>query len=169
MGTKSLLIVFSYHHKNTAKIADAFAQVLDAEIQKPHRIDPAELVQYDLVGFGSGIYSDQHHKTLLDLAEKLPPVSGKQAFLFSTSGAPGFALDGGHVDYVEKAHAPLRDKLQSKGYTIVGEFMCPGHNTNSLLKLLGGINKGRPNAQDLERAKAFARKLGQRVFGSPAG
>jgi len=43
--------------------------------------------------------------------EKLPQVTGKQAFLFSTSRRP----DDRHDDeYVAKNHAPLREKLQAK-------------------------------------------------------
>ena len=45
----------------------------------------------------------------------------------------------------------------SKGYTVTGEFNCPGFNTNSFLKYFGGLNKGRPDAGDLEAAAAFAR------------
>ena len=160
MATKSLLVLYSYHHKNTEKIADVFAEVLGAEIKSPRQMDPGELEDCDMVGFGSGIYSDRHHRSLLDLVEKLPRVENKKAFIFSTSGALAFALDGGGLDdYVEKAHSALREKLQSKGYTVVGEFMCPGHNTNSFLKAFGGLNKGRPNAQDLKRAQEFAERL----------
>ena len=167
MALKTLLVLYSFHHNNTEKIAKAFVQVLDAQIKTPQQIDPDELQRYDLVGFGSGIYSDKHHKFLFDLVEKLPRVNDKKAFIFSTSGAPAFALDGGDLeDYVEKAHLPLREKLQSKGYTIVDEFNCPGHNTNKFLKAFGGLNKGRPNAQDLKRAKEFAQKLKQNVSDS---
>jgi len=159
---KTLLVLYSFHHNNTGKIAEAFVQVLDAQIKTPQQIDPDELQRYDLVGFGSGIYSDKHHRSLFDLVEKLPRVNDKKAFIFSTSGAPAFALDGGDLeDYVEKAHLPLREKLQSKGYMIVDEFNCPGHNTNKFLKAFGGLNKGRPNAQDLKRAEEFAQKLKQ--------
>ena len=156
---RTLVVLFSFHHKNTEKIAKAFARVLDAQIKKPQQIDPDELQQYDLVGFGSGIYSDKHHRSLFDLVEKLPRVDNKKAFIFSTSGAPAFALDGGHLDYVEEAHLPLREKLQSKGYSIVDEFMCPGYNTNKFLKVVGGLNKGRPNAQDLKHAADFAQRM----------
>jgi flavodoxin len=65
---------------------------------------------------------------------------------------------------VAKAHSPLREKLQSKGYVIVDEFNCPGFNTNSFLKVLGGINKGRPNAEDLKRAEEFAKQLKQNAL-----
>ncbi len=159
---ETLLVLYSYHHHNTEKIARAIAGVLDARVTAPQQVDPDELQRYGLVGFGSGIYSDQHHRSLLDLVERLPRVSNKKAFIFSTSGAPAFALDGGHLeDYVEKAHMPLRERLQSKGYTIVDEFMCPGYNTNRFLKALGGLNRGRPNAEDLKHAEEFARNLKQ--------
>jgi flavodoxin len=58
-----------------------------------------------------------------------------------------------------KDHLALREKLQSKGYLIVDEFQCKGFNTNSFLKYFGGINKGRPNNEDLNYAEAFAEKL----------
>ena len=48
---------------------------------------------------------------------------------------------------------------------IVDEFTCAGFNTNSFSKLFGGINKGRPNAQDLKRAEKFAQSL-QRAPGA---
>ena len=63
--------------------------------------------------------------------------------------------------YVAKNHSSLREKLQSKGYMIVDEFSCAGFNTNSFNKLFGGINKGRPNAEDLKRAEEFAQNLKQ--------
>jgi len=53
---KSLLVLFSYHHNNTKKIAKVFAKVLDAQIKTPQQINLEELQEYDLIGFGSGIY-----------------------------------------------------------------------------------------------------------------
>ena len=149
---KSLMVLFSYHHKNTEKIAKVIAKVLDAQIKTPQQINPEELQEYSLVGFGSGIYSDKHHKSLLDLAEKLPQVTNRKAFLFSTSAMLG-------EKKVAEDHSTLREKLQSKGYMIVDEFACKGFNTNSFMKYLGGMNKGRPNAEDLKHAEDFAQKL----------
>jgi len=147
---KSLLICFSYHHNNTEKIANVIAKVLDAQIKTPKDINPEELQAYDLIGFGSGIYGAQHHKVLLDLAVKLPQVTDRKAFIFSTSGTNWEA---------EKNHLLLREKLQSKGYMIEDEFTCLGYNTNSFLKYLGGMNKSRPNAEDLKHAEEFAQNL----------
>ena len=66
-------------------------------------------------------------------------------------------------EYENKFHMSLRVKLQSKGYMIVDEFSCGGLNTNSFLKFFGGLNKGRPNAEDLKHAEEFAQKLMQTV------
>ncbi len=163
---KSLLVLFSYHHNNTEKIANVFAKVLDAQIKTPQQINPEELQEYNLIGFGSGIYDTKHHKTLLDLADKLPLVTNKKAFIFSTSG---------WTRYTAENHSPLREKLRSKGYMSVDEFNCAGFDTyggdkeaNLIEKLMGrlnkrfgGINKGRPNAEDLKHAEEFAQNLKQ--------
>jgi flavodoxin len=36
---KSLLVVYSYHHMNTEKVAKVFARVLDAQIKTPQQVD----------------------------------------------------------------------------------------------------------------------------------
>lgn len=151
---KSLLIVYSYHHKNTEKIANAFAKVLDAQIKTPQQVEPSELQEYGLVGFGSGIYSEKHHPTLLDMAGGLPLVTDRKAFIFSASAMIS-------EDKIAKDHSTLREILQSKGYVIVDEFACHGFNTNGFLRLFGGMNKGRPNAEDLKHVEEFAQRLKQ--------
>jgi len=147
---KTLLILVSYHHKNTQKIADVFAKILEAQIKTPQQTDPAELQQYDLVGFGSGIYFGKHHKELLALINKLPLAVNKKVFIFSTSGDTRSGA---------KLHLALKEKLESKGYIIVGEFNCAGFDTFGLLKLVGGLRKGKPDAEDLTHAEDFAEKL----------
>jgi len=153
---KSLLVLFSYHHKNTEKISKVFAKVLEAEIKTPQQINLEELQDYNLIGFGSGIYGATHHEDLLDLADELPQVTNKKAFIFSTSAMMGKAK-------VAEDHSLLREKLQSKGYMIVDEFACKGFNTNSFMKYFGGMNKGRPNAEDLKNAEEFAQNLKQNL------
>jgi len=152
MLMKSLVVLYSYHHKNTEKIAKVIAKVLKAQIKTPQQINPEELLEYDLVGFGSGIYGAKHHESLLDLADKLPQVSNRAAFIFSTSAIMGKSK-------IAEDHSELREKLESKGYTIIDEFACKGFNTNSFLRFFGGMNKGRPNKKDLKKAEDFAKKM----------
>jgi len=163
MGKKCLLVLFSYHHNNTEKAANVFARVLDAQIIKPQEVDPEQLREYDLVGFGSGIYDSKHHLSLFDLVERLPQVTGKKAFIFSTCGVPTIGMN---QEYITKNHSLLKEKLQAKGYVVVDEFSCVGLNTNSFLRFTGGMNKGRPNAEDLKHAEEFAQNLKQRFLAS---
>lgn len=153
---KSLIVLVSYHHNNTEKIAKIFAQILNSQINCPEQINPQKVHDFDLIGFGSGIYSDRHHQSLFDLTDKLPKVKNKKTFIFSTSGMTG-------EDKITNDHLALKKKLQAKGYLIIDEFQCKGFNTNSFLRFFGGMNKGRPNAEDLEHAKEFAQNLKQNL------
>ena len=149
---KCLLIVYSYHHNNTQKIAETMAKVLEAEIKTPQQTNTQELQEYNIVGFGAGIDSGKHYKQLLDFADNLPQVNAKNAFIFSTAG-----MTSGKKS--QKDHSKLREKLVSKGYRIIDEFQCKGFNTNVFLKYFGGMNKGRPNEEDLQAVEEFAQKL----------
>ena len=159
---KSMVIVFSYHHGNTEKIARAMAGVLGAEVMTPDQILPEKLREYDLIGFGSGIYSATFGPSMLTLADRLSSAARKKAFLFSTYGAPGFAVTR---NFVADNHAEMREKLNLKGYTVIGEFGCAGWNTNSFLVHIGGLNKGRPDADDILDAEAFALRMLERARG----
>ncbi len=152
VAKKCLIIIFSYHHNNTAKIAYEFSKVLHADVKTPEQVIMEELQDYDLIGFGSGIDSGKHYKPLLDLVDRLPIVDKKASFIFSTSAIQGESK-------VKKDHSLLRQMLKSKGYAIVGEFSCKGFNTNSFLKYFGGMNKDRPNSKDIKNAKEFALNL----------
>jgi len=156
LPVKSLVVVFSYHHNNTEKIANTCANVLGAKVKTPQQVTPEEVAEYDLVGFGSGIYSATFDPSVLDLADRLQNAAGKKAFLFSTYGAPAFVANR---EFIEKNHQQIREKLQAKGYTVIGEFGCAGWNTNSFLRFFGGLNKGRPDAEDLRNAEEFARSV----------
>ncbi|MCA6213331.1 flavodoxin [Thermococcus bergensis] len=145
----AIIVYVSIHHRNTEKIARAMAEVLNAELVKPWEIMPEELLNYDLIGFGSGIYYWKHHKALFGLIEKLPTVKGKKAFIFSTAGI--------NIPFIN--HRKLRNALRRKGFEIVGEFSCRGWDTNGWLAKIGGLNKGHPDDRDLERARRFAKRL----------
>ena len=159
---KSLVVVYSYHHKNTEKIAHVIAKVLGAPVKTPQQVNPDEILEYDLVGFGSGIYSATFDASILDIADRLPQVNNKKSFLFSTYGAPAFIANR---EFIENNHSQIRKKLKSKGYMVIGEFGCAGWNTNSFLKYFGGLNKGKPDAEDLRNAEDFARDMKQKAQG----
>jgi flavodoxin len=158
--TKVLMILAASPAGSTARVAGVIADELGARVVGPDQADLARSGDFTLIGFGSGIFNGEHHAALLALADELPPAAHSKAFLFSTCGMPArFASPEALKDYTRSNHAALREKLRAKGYEVVGEFGCPGFNDNKFLKLFGGLNRGRPNAADLESARAFAKWL----------
>ena len=93
---------------------------------------------------------------MIDFANKLLQVDNKNAFFFSTAALTDEKKRG-------KDHSTLREKLESKGYRIVDEFQRKGFNTNSFMRFFGGMNKGRPNVNDLKNAEKFAQNLKQQL------
>ncbi|MCK5128405.1 MAG: flavodoxin family protein [Clostridiales bacterium] len=145
---KTLIIYKSIHLGNTKKIAETIAKVLDADLLQPGQLDADKIAEYDLIGFGSGIYSDTYHPTILKLIDGTHHLNSKRVFIFSTAG----------VIY-KKSHIEIKQKLRAKNTIFMDEFYCKGLNKNSFLKFFGGMNKGRPNADDLKRALNFANAL----------
>jgi len=157
---KSLIVCVSKSHGNTRRVAERMAEVLDAEVVEPESVDPETLRQYDLVGFGSGIYYMAVDDRLRKLIRRLPTVANIRAFTFFTSGAREVPL----LDY----NKPVRKHLEAKGFEVLGSFSCRGFDTVGPFGFIGGINKGRPNDHDLDRAAAFAARIRERAGGSAA-
>jgi flavodoxin len=152
---KTLIIYISVHHGNTEKVAKVMANILDADLLQLEQADSSTLEQYDLIGFGSGVYFGKHHKSLLDFVDKLPMLPNKKAFIFSTSGLR-------KIPFMHNFDKLLKEGLQRKGFEIISEFSCRGFDTSKAAMIVGGINKDRPNAEDLRQAEDFARSLKNR-------
>jgi len=138
-----LIIYHSEHHGNTKKIAKAMAEKINADILKAADVNLNKFEEYDIVGFGSGVYNGKLHKELSEILSKLSQQDDKKAFIFSTTGSK---------TYSSMAHERFRPMLEEKGFEIIGEFSCLGFDT-ALTK--EGINKGRPNKQDIKDAEDF--------------
>jgi len=151
---KILIIYSSFHHQNTKKIAEAMGEELGARVVGMEEAKKENILDYDLIGFGSGIYFWKHHKELLEFVRSLRLDGSKKAFIFSTSGLP----------FGRVFHWALKKELIKKGFEIVGEFNCLGWDTVGPLKFVGGINRGKPNEKDIQRAKEFAKKLENNEF-----
>jgi len=126
------------------------AQELGAECIPVKDLKAKDIASYDLIGFGSGIYFSQHHKSLLDAIDTLPPAMGKKAFVFSTAGFPAGKF---------MFHSALKTKLTAKGFFIAGEFSCRGLDTYKIFGAFGGMNKGHPDENDIKRHKSSQREL----------
>ncbi|AUG81256.1 flavodoxin [Kitasatospora sp. MMS16-BH015] len=147
---KTVIVCASVSHGNTRRVADSMARTLGAKVVSPEQADPAELAGADLVGFGSGVFYQRLHPSLVDLVKALPAGRGR-AFVFATSGLPELPL--------APFSRPLVKLLEAKGFAVDGIFSCRALDTMGPFRLVGGIRKQRPNDGDLAAARAFAARL----------
>ena len=145
---KTIIVYTSIAHWNTEKVAKAMAEALSADLTKTKETTPEALINYDVVGFGSGVYNCKHHQDIFDLVARLPASSDKKVFVFSTSGYG-----------TTKSNEKLIKELTGKGFKVIGSFACKGFDTAGINKLYGGAAKGRPNEADLQEARTFAKNL----------
>ena len=147
---KTIMLYVSTHHGNTAKVAKVIGDVLSAEMHDLDKEDISglDLSKFDLIGLGSGIYAFGMDTKLFELVERTD-LKGRKVFLFSTSAS-------GKLKMQQK----LVEALAAKQADLVGQFMCPGFIDWAFFKWFGGgLRKGQPDAQDLEKARLFAESL----------
>ncbi|MEU2504099.1 flavodoxin family protein [Streptomyces sp. NPDC007863] len=147
---KAVIVCASVSHGNTRRVADAMARVLGAKVVSPEEADGEELAGADLVGFGSGVFYGRPHRSMTDFVKGLPDGRGR-TFVFATSGLPELPP--------APFTRPLTRLLEARGYRVQASFTCRAHDTWAPFKLVGGINKRRPDAEDLAAARAFAARL----------
>lgn len=152
---KTLIIYYSFYKKNTEKIANVFANRIDCdlihlELDSDLKID---IEKYNLIGFGSGIYTETISPKIFLLIDKLD-LEGKEVFVFSTSGIG--------MRFYNKS---LIKALNSKGAINIGSFACLGSFERRDFSSFRGFDlfsffaKNRPNERDYRRAEKFIDKL----------
>lgn len=141
---KILLIIKSKHQQNTLKIAEAMAEVAPITIVELENVKNYKLSEYDIVGFGSGIYFGKHDKALIEFVKSLCDKE-RYSFVISTSGSNNFS----------KNNRALVNLLKSKNKFVLGSFGCKGLDKFFIFKLFGGLNKTHPNEADFDAAQQF--------------
>lgn len=146
---KTAIIYYSRHHENTKKLLDAIKKASSDDITLIDVTETASanLEEYDVIGFASGIYYSKFEKRVIEFAKTCLP-DGKDVFFVYTYGAKR--------DGYTKA---IREALSGKNAKILGEYGCPGFNTFGPLKLVGGIAKDHPDSADIENAVSFYHTL----------
>lgn len=150
---KSLIIYCSEYKKNTARIAQIFAGKIGSELINLRDINEIDIDNYDLIGFGSGVYKETMSPKLFQLVDKLS-LKGKNVFVFSTSGV-------GMRFYNKK----LITLLESKGAIVKGSFACKGSFTSKdfsnkkIFALMDRLSQGHPNDKDFREAEQFMDKI----------
>ena len=152
---KTLIIYYSYYRNHTEKIASAFKDKIDCDlIHLDGKSDlNIDIEKYDLIGFGSGIYTETMSPKLFMLVDRLD-LKGKNVFVFSTSGLG--------MKFYNKG---LIKVLKSKGAIIRGSFACMGSfrtkdfSNFRLFDILGSFARNHPNKKDLKRAEKFIDRI----------
>ncbi|MFE3190641.1 flavodoxin family protein [Nocardia sp. NPDC059240] len=147
---KALIVCVSVSHGNTRRVAEAMGEVLEATVVEPEQVVIDELGDYDLVGFGSGIFNQRFHPRLRNFVRSLPKQQRGKAFVYVTSGFPPQIWQ-------------MTRLVRGRGFEVVDTFSVRAFDTWAPLRLVGGINKGKPDAADLEAARVFAAGLRARV------
>ena len=140
MQTMNPLVVYFSRGGNTRKVADAIAQELGCKSVDIKEETP-DLSAVDMLIVGSGHYMGKIDKSLLKFLSNLEPSDEKKAAVFATAASPN-----------PKVVSALQKALEAKAYEVVSIFKCRG-------QFLFFLNRGRPNKNDLQNAKAFARAL----------
>jgi flavodoxin/ferredoxin len=134
---------------NTRRIARAMAEVFSeagysARTLSLKKALPEDALDADVIGVGSPCFSSQAPTPIKNFLRSLPPIPGKPAFVFATSGtAPGRVL------------YDLYSILRDKGAVVLGGFLTRGTVRHPAPCLYGRL-PDRPNAEDLEQARRFA-------------
>ena len=144
---KTAICYYSRHHGNTLKVLEAMAAEGDIDLIDVTARQAVRLDGYECIGFASGIYAFEFQKGVVEFARQYLPAQKPVFFVYTYGGAKGTGA---------KAVAQI---AKEKNCPVLGEFSCKGYNTFGPFQLVGGIAKGRPNAQDLENARKFYREI----------
>lgn len=143
---KSMIVYASRHHGNTGKIVKHLADRYGITLVNAEETDRIDYSEYDLIGFASGIDFGKFYDPVTELAEQLP--AEKRIYALYTC-----AQDR------EKYGGQIEEIAGRMGCRYMGKLGCKGYNTYGPWKLIGGMNKGHPNADDLERVCLFYEKM----------
>lgn len=145
---RTAIVYYSRHHGNTKKLIDAIAAADSAVTLIDVTEQPdADLAPFDRIGLASGVYYASFAKQLQAFVEKHLP-EGRDVFYLYTHGAPG-------GDFLKK----IRGTAAEKKCRELGQYHCQGFDTFGPFKLVGGIAKGHPTAEEIAGAVEFYRGL----------
>ena len=166
-----ILVCYFSGTGNTEKVAKSIQEGLEGQevdFLKIKDVDPAKIGEYELVVLGSGIYGGSVSKNITTMIKKITEFPPKVAF-FNTHSSP--------MSYTGKAYKRIIKKFETGGAKVVGNFECIGENIGVPKevqeKMMSNLPpeeqekakkrmeeiKGRPNTEDLEKAKEFGANL----------
>nr|WP_289095740.1 flavodoxin family protein [uncultured Dorea sp.] len=142
---RKAIVYTSVHHGNTEKLVKRIAEECQVDLIDAIKQMNADLNDYDMIGFSSGIYYSKFHQSILKFSEENLSVD-KKVFLICTYG--------GSANFKS-----IEQILNKKHASVVGKFGCKGYDTFGPFKLVGGIAKGHPDEEDMKNAVDFVKGL----------
>lgn len=149
---KSLIVYCSEHNSNTEKIAQKFAEKTKCELINIRNVKDASDINignYELIGFGSGVYKENISPKLVKLVEKFN-LTGKNVFVFSTSGAGMKSYNNSLIKLLDK-----KDAINKGSFACKGSFNAKEFTDNKIFEFMSKLSKGHPNENDLKEAEKF--------------
>jgi flavodoxin len=144
------ILYHSYHHGNTKLILDAIKEKYPLRMYDVSDKSEMDLSKYDIIGFASGIYRGSMSRKLIKFAKENLPEN-KDVFFIATAGAPK-----------DSNLNSMRKVAKNKNCREIGSYLTKGFDTFGPLAFFGGVNKGRPDKEDLEnRLKFYSVIIGQ--------
>ena len=142
------IVYSSTHHGNTEKVLNKIKEKFtETVLIKAGDFNPDDFNRYEAIGFASGIFYFKFAKPVDKLFERALVSSVQKLFFIYTAGAVNAGFE-----------KTLRKKTEQSGKICLGIFGCKGFDTFGPLKLIGGLNKGRPNEKDFKNAIDFFEK-----------
>ena len=144
---KTAIVYASTHHGNTRKLVEAIAQKhmltqIDATLQQQ-----ADLSEYNLIGFASGIDFGKFYDSVEVFLKNNLPENKPVFFLYTCAMLrDGFTKS-------------IREEALKKNAVVLGEYGCRGFNTYGPWKLIGGMNKAHPTPEETTSAVCFFESL----------
>ena len=143
---KIAIAYYSQHHGNTKKLLDAIKNLGHIELINVDKCKKADLSDYDIIGFASGIYYGKFSNDVIEFAKNNLP-SEKKVFLINTYGF--------RRDYTKE----IKQIITEKSCQLIGTYGCRGFDTYGPFKLFGGIAKGHPNESEVKGAVEFVKGI----------
>ena len=142
------IVYSSTHHGNTEKVLNKIKEKFpETVLIKAGDFNPDDFNRYEAIGFASGIFYLKFAKPVDKLFEQALVSSVQKLFFIYTAGAVNAGFE-----------KTLRKKTEQSGKICMGIFGCKGFDTFGPLKLIGGLNKNRPNEKDFKNAIDFFEK-----------
>lgn len=139
------IVYSSTHHGNTEKVLNKIKEKFpETVLIKAGDFNPDDFNRYEAIGFASGIFYLKFAKPVDKLFERALVSGVQKLFFIYTAGAVNAGFE-----------KTLRKKTEQSGKICLGIFGCKGFDTFGPLKLIGGLNKNRPNEKDFKNAIDF--------------